>query len=313
MYPEHLAAARQKFAVTRQAIEVFARLFGEYPFLNEKYGMAEFPWTGAMEHQTMTSIGDRIVGSATNTGQFTIAHELAHQWWGDLVTMKTWDDIWLNEGFATYCEVLFAERFLHLDPGEVMSNGYDDGKVFGALGGTVTAENVDDPFDDTAAIYTKGGWVLHMLRHVGGDEKFFQALRDYRRRHEFGNGSTGELRESFEREYGSPLDWFFQQWVYAPGRPFYKLSYDFSGPDASGSFSVSVTLKQKQSVVIPGREQMAFVMPLDVTIHFEDGSTETRRVLNDSRTQSYGFATSKRPVSVGLDEGHWVLKKVKGQ
>ena len=313
VYPEHLALARQKFAVTRRAMEIFAGLFGEYPFLNEKYGMAEFPWNGAMEHQTMTSMGERTVGSPTNTGQLTIAHELAHQWWGDLVTMKTWDDIWLNEGFATYSEVLFVEHFLNLDPGEVMSRSYDDGEIFGALGGTVTAENRDDPFDDRGGIYTKGGWVLHMLRHLVGDEKFFRALKDYRARHEFGNGSTSELRESFERQYGQSLDWFFQQWVYAPGRPFYKVSSELTGPDGSGAYTVKATLKQKQSITIPGRAESVFITPLDLTIHFDDGTTETRVVLNDSRKQKVSFTVSKRPTSVGVDEGHWVLKKVKGQ
>ena len=313
VYPEHLTLARQKFAVTRRAMEIFAGLFGEYPFLNEKYGMAEFPWNGAMEHQTMTSMGERTVGSPTNTGQLTIAHELAHQWWGDLVTMRTWEDIWLNEGFATYSEVLFVEHFLGLDPGEVMSRSYDDGEIFGALGGTVTAENRDDPFDDRGGIYTKGGWVLHMLRHLVGDEKFFRALKDYRARHEFGNGSTGELREAFERQYGQSLDWFFQQWVYAPGRPLYKVSSELTGPDGSGAHTVKVTLKQKQSIAIPGRAQSVFITPLDLTVHFDDGTTETRVVMNDSRKQKVSFTVSKRPTSVGVDEGHWVLKKVKGQ
>ena len=313
VYPEHLTLARQKFAMTRRAMEIFAGLFGEYPFLNEKYGMAEFPWNGAMEHQTMTSMGERTVGSPTNTGQLTIAHELAHQWWGDLVTMRTWEDIWLNEGFATYSEVLFVEHFLGLDPGEVMSRSYDDGEIFGALGGTVTAENRDDPFDDRGGIYTKGGWVLHMLRHLVGDEKFFRALKDYRARHEFGNGSTGELREAFERQYGQSLDWFFQQWVYAPGRPLYKVSTELTGPDGSGAHTVKVTLKQKQSISIPGRPQSVFITPLDLTVHFDDGTTETRVVMNDSRKQKVSFAVSKRPTSVGVDEGHWVLKKVKGQ
>lgn len=312
VYPEHLDLARIKFGVTPRAIEIFASLFGEYPFVTEKYGMAEFPWSGAMEHQTMTSMGQNIVGSVSNSGQTTIVHELGHQWWGDLVTMNTWDDIWLNEGFATYCEVLFNEHYLGLQPGELMSRSYDDGLVFGSLGGTVTAERADDPFDDRGAIYSKGGWVLHMLRHVVGEQKFFEALRDYRATHEFATASSTDLRLAFERAYGQPLDWFFQQWVYAPGRPSYKVSTAIDGPDVSGQYDVQLTIKQKQSVVIPGRDSSVFIMPLDVTLHYEDGSRETRVILNDSRKQRFHLSSARRPVSIGIDEDHWVLKKVKG-
>jgi aminopeptidase N len=312
-YPEHLQQAQQKFEVTRGAMEIFAGLFGEYPFLNEQYGMVEFPWGGAMEHQTMSSISDRIVGSVANSGRTTIVHELGHQWWGDLVTMKTWDDIWLNEGFATYCEVLFAERFHNLEPGDVMRQSYDDGLVDGRLGGTVTAENPGNPFDDRGAIYTKGAWVLHMLRRLVGDEKFFLALKDYRARHQFGNSSTSDLREAFERQYGGPLDWFFQQWIYAPGRPSYKFSWDLSGADATGVHTIRVTLKQKQDIAIPGRQASVFIMPIDVTVRFDDGTTETRVLFNDARKQKFNLTFSKRPSSVGLDPDNWVLKKLKGQ
>jgi len=311
VYPEHLALAQQKFAVTRRALEIFAPAYGEYPFLSEKYGMAEFPWGGAMEHQTITSMGASIVGSATNNGELVIAHELAHHWWGDLVTMKTWDDIWLNEGFATYSEVLFFERYLNIDPGELMSRSYDDGKVFGNLGGTVTAESLDNPFNDRGAIYAKGAWVLHMLRHILGDQAFFDSLKDYRERFAFGNASTRDLQQVFEAHYGSSLDWFFQQWIYATGRPFYKVSTDVSTLDPSGGYVARVTIKQKQSQQIPGRVESVYIMPLDVTIHFEDGSSATQSVRNDSRKQTFLFAASKPPVDVVIDEGHWVLKKLK--
>ena len=311
VYPEHLGLAQIKFGVTRRALEIFAPLFGEYPFLTEKYGMAEFPWGGAMEHQTMTSMGSNIIGSLSNSGELVIAHELAHHWWGDLVTMKTWDDIWLNEGFATYSEVLFFERYQDIDPGELMSRSYDDGKVSGNLGGTVTAEDLDNPFDDRGAIYTKGAWVLHMLRHVVGDAAFFDALKDYRGRHGFGNASTRDLQQVFEEHYGSTLEWFFQQWIYATGRPSYKVSTDIEAPDQSGNYTVSFVIKQKQSQSIPGRSQSVYIMPLDLTIHYVDGSSETRQVWNDARKQTFRFTLSKRPINVSLDEGHWILKKLK--
>ena len=312
VYPEHLLLARQKFAVTRQVMEIFAPLFGEYPFLTEKYGMAEFSWTGGMEHQTLTSLGANVVGSQISSSQSIIAHELAHQWWGDLVTMRTWDDIWLNEGFATYAEVLFAERFANLDPGELMSQSYDDGQVFGRLGGTVTAENLADHFDDTGAVYRKGGWTLHMLRHLMGDERFFATLKDYRQRFAFGNASTADFEQVCEDHFGDKLDWFFQQWIYAPGRPVYKVASEISPAGAEGNYTARIVIKQKQSQEIPGRADGVYIMPLDITVHYADGTSETRIVQDDKRKQVFTLALSKRPVSFGLDEGHWVLKKVKG-
>jgi aminopeptidase N len=311
VYPEHLALAQQKFAVTRQTMEIFAPLYGEYPFINEKYGMAEFPWNGGMEHQTLTSLGSSIIGSPTNSALTIIAHELAHQWWGDLVTLRTWDDIWLNEGFATYSEVLFLERFAQLNPGSVMNFSYDDGEVFGRLGGTVTAENLDDPFDDTGAVYRKGAWALHMLRHLMGDEKFFATLKDYRQRFAFGSASTKDFQQVCEEHYGDKLDWFFQQWIYAPGRPVYKVTREISAADAAGNYTISLVIKQKQTHAIPGRSDSVYIMPLDVTIHYADGTSETRVVRNDKRKQTFTFSVPKQPASVGLDEGHWVLKKVK--
>jgi aminopeptidase N len=310
VYPEHLAIAQQKFTVTRRAMEIFAPLFGEYPFLSEKYGMAEFPWSGGMEHQTLTSMGSNIIGSS-GTNQSIIAHELAHQWWGDLVTLRTWDDIWLNEGFATYSEVLFFERFSNMDAGELMSRSYDDGKPSGRMAGTVTAENLDDPFDDTGAVYTKGAWVLHMLRHLLGDQAFFDALKDYRQRFAYGNASTSDFERVCEDHYGAKLDWFFSQWIYARSRPLYKVSTGISPADQQGNYTVTLTVRQKQSQDIPGRADSVYVMPIDVAIHYDDGTRETKVIKNDARKQTFTFSVSKRPVAVGFDEGNWVLKKLK--
>jgi aminopeptidase N len=311
VYPEHLELARLKFAVTRSAMEIYAGLFGEYPFLGEKYGMAEFPFGGAMEHQTITSISSSLVASVNSSNQATIVHELAHHWWGDLVTMRTWDDIWLNEGFATYSEVLFFERFAGLAPGELLSKSYDDGVVDGALGGTVTAENLDKPFDDQGAIYRKGGWVLHMLRHVLGDQKFFAALKQYGTRYAFSNASTADFQQVCEGFHGASLDWFFKQWIYAPGRPVYKVSSDISPADANGNYAVTLVVKQKQSHEIPGRENGNYIMPIDITVHYADGTNETRVVFNETRKQRFTITVPKQPVSVGFDEAHWILRKVK--
>jgi aminopeptidase N len=313
VYPEHLEKAQQKFAITRRAMEIYASLFGEYPFLDEKYGMAEFQWTSSMEHQTMTSLAERVITS-DSSGYGTIVHELAHQWWGDLVTMSSWQDIWLNEGFATYSEVLFYERFYNLTAGALMSSSYDDKLVYGRLGGTVTAENADNPFDDSGAIYTKGAWVLHMLRHLLGDKKFFTMLQQYAETHAFANASTMDFQKACEAAYGAPLDWFFQQWIYTQGRPVYKISSEIS-PLGGGNFNIFLSIKQTQTHTIAGRTgeaALAYRMPLDVVIHYVDGTSETRVIENDVRKQKYNLTVSKVPTGIVLDENNWVLKKVKG-
>ncbi|HXG65243.1 MAG TPA: M1 family aminopeptidase, partial [Blastocatellia bacterium] len=221
----------------------------------------------------------------------------------------------LNEGFATYSETLFFERFYNLAPGRIMSQSYDDHKVFGRLGGTVYAENLNNPFDDTGAIYTKGAWVLHMLRHIMGDEAFFAALKEYARNHAYANASTEDFRQVCESHYGEPLDWFFQQWVYAPGRPIYKVSSRITPGNSAGEYDIRLTIKQKQTHAIPGRAQelsQVYIMPLDVTIHYADGGSETRVVRNDARNQTFTFTVAKQPVRVAVDENNWVLKKLKG-
>jgi aminopeptidase N len=313
VYPEHLAQAQQKFPVTRRAMEIFAPLFGEYPFLEEKYGMVEFPWGGAMEHQTLTSLGTRVLDFSEFTVQDFISHELSHQWWGDLVTMKTWNDIWLNEGFATYAEVLFFERHLPIEPGELMARSYDDHEAYGALRGTVYAENAANPWDDSSAIYTKGGWVLHMLRRVLGDERFFAALKDYRARFAFGNASTADFQQVCEGQYGTSLQWFFEQWVYSPARPIYQASYVVRPPDASGQYTVNLNIEQQQTHTILGRtgeSAMVYIMPVDVTLHYADGSSETRTVWNNARRQPFTLTTTRPVTRVGIDEGNWILKEL---
>jgi aminopeptidase N len=309
VYPEHLGQARQKFGATLEAMHIFTPLFGEYPFLGEKYGMAEFPWRGAMEHQTMTSMGSSIVGTPGSTGRFVIAHELAHHWWGNLVTMKNWGDIWLNEGFATYSEALYYEGATGSPASEYMLD-MDDGQVNGRLGGTVFAEDEDDPFDDRNAIYDKGGWVLHMLRHVLGDEKFFAALRLYGQRHGFGNASTLDFQQVCEELFGGPLDWFFRQWVYSRGRPVYKASMKTEGPDLFNNYTVTLTIKQKQSHNVADREKSFYIMPIDVTIYGE-GVKKKVVVFNDARKQSFTINVPFSPRRAAIDEDNWILKKVK--
>jgi aminopeptidase N len=304
VYPEHLDRAQRTFPVTREALRLFAELFGEYPFLAEKYGMAEFPWGGAMEHQTMTSIGSSALMSVD-----TIVHEAAHQWWGNMVTPRTWHDIWLSEGFATYGEVLFRERMYGADPGQLLRQR-DDGLASGRLRGTVYAEDATDPFDDIPAIYTKGAWVVHMLRYLLGEDRFFAALREYGRRFAYANASTEDVQRVFSEFYGASLEWFFEQWVYAPMRPIYAFAWSVR-PEGAG-YRLRLSLEQRQTHLVPRRDPTRppiYIMPVEFTLRYVDGTMEVRRVWNQARREEFTFLLERPPVSVTFDERGWILKE----
>ncbi len=294
-YPEHLAEAMSRWAFTPQAITHLAGLFGEYPFLNEKYGMVEYPWAGAMEHQTLTSMGDYFQVTPAST-DWVIVHELAHQWWGDLVTCGTWRDIWLNEGFATYCEALWAE-----------AQGGPD-----SLRAVMLAKSSDhfpgscyDPdFIFNSTVYRKGAWVLHMLRHVMGDQDFFAALRLYAERFAYGNAVTEDLRGVCEEAFGQPLEWFFRQWVYGTGQPRYRARWDPIAATPGDSTLVAITIWQSTT----GPDY--FKMPLDARFALAGGGAFSTVLWDSLPEQQFIVAVPGRPLDLAIDPDRWVLGKV---
>ena len=143
LMPENAAANAPRLSAMKDHIAVLASLFGEYPFVDTKYGIVSSWFSGGMEHPTMTSIGENILSNIPRNITVLLVHELSHQWWGDRVTMRTWDDIWLNEGFATYCEVLYLEKALGRNPGQTLSTAYDDGLYGGRLAHAVVADPAD--------------------------------------------------------------------------------------------------------------------------------------------------------------------------
>jgi len=224
VYPEHLAEAEEDFNITVDAIQYFSSIIGEYPFIDEKYGMAEFTWGGAMEHQTCTSYGQGLI-SGNHRYDSYLVHELAHQWFGDLVTMKRWSHIWLNEGFASYSEALW---FGHVGGEQAYfdyMNEFDQG-LFPTSVFVYDSTNIGELFSRT--VYDKGAWVLHMLRHVMGDSAFFDALINYKDVFAFGTATTEDFRDVCEVEYGHDLNWFFDQWVYGRYRPSYEFVWSDS-------------------------------------------------------------------------------------
>ncbi len=299
--PEHVAPNRARVASMVRHLEVLASLFGEYPYLDTKYGIVEGSFSGGMEHPTITLIGASLLGNPSRDLTDLLVHELAHQWWGDEVTMRTWDDIWLNEGFATYAEVLYHERASGLPPGFRLTSRYDDGLYAGQLGPSVVAPP-SDPFRYTGAVYDKGAWVLHMLRRRVGDGAFFAAVREYRKRHERGSATRADLRAVFEEVSDRDLKQHFDQWVETPYRPVLRATFR----NVSGGAEVNVRQVQAHAVVHPQpgpSDAPHYVFPLTLRLFTANGGskTETVEVTRADETFFVPLDGGSAAVEVALD------------
>lgn len=221
IYPENYNSAVTAVAQTLPIMNLFETLFEPYPFRNEKYGHAQFGWGGGMEHTTVSFMGSFSRG--------LIAHELAHQWFGDKITCGTWKDIWLNEGFATYLSALVIENLDGL-------NAFVAQKV--SLVNSITSNPsgnlylTDAQLTDVGRIfssrlsYNKGAMVLEMLRFKMGDTAFFQAIRNYLADPNlaYDYAVTTDLKSHLELVYGQSLTEFFNDWVYNQGYPTYTIT-----------------------------------------------------------------------------------------
>jgi len=284
------------WAITPYAIGVFANLFGQYPFINEKYGMANFEWGGGMEHQTVTSMSGDWFGYY----EPVVVHELSHQWWGDMITCNNWHDIWLNEGFASYCEALYYE----VKSGEAQYHSYMAGMDY-PYGGTIyiyDTTNVNVIFG--SIVYDKGAWVLHMLRHIVGDSTFFDILRTYyNSQYKFKDVTSDQLRELCETVSGKDLAYFFNEWLYGTYRPTYQWTYMNELDPSDGKYWTFVSLEQTQS-----SPPLVFTMPVDLKFTFSVADTATTTIFNDVRRAVYIFKNDVPPIDMALDPDAWILK-----
>ncbi len=294
-YPERLTDALLYWPVTVDQIDFFAETFGEYPFVDEKYGMAHFTWGGAMEHQTVTS----ATGGDFGFSPYLVAHELAHQWWGDMVTCRDWHHIWMNEGFASYCEALWEEY----DKGPVAYRNYMDGMAYYASGRVYMDDTTNANGIFASRVYDKGAWVLHMLRGVLGDDDFFTLLRTYYNdpNHQYKDVTTEDFQALAESVSGMDLDFFFQEWVYGYYYPRYAFSW-MSEPRQDNFYNIYVHVRQYQT-----SSPQVFEMPIELKLNGL-GGTPVNTIWNDQREQDWAFVVPSVPTSIGFDSDHWILK-----
>lgn len=272
--PEHFEAAKIDFAEHLDMMKTLSELFGEYPFIKEKYGVAEFLWNfGAMENQTITGIGYAFIGG-NDFFKDTYVHELAHHWWGNSVGPKTWNDIWLNEGFATYSEALYAEA----KHGKDALNAKMQSKFSDNFRGTLYAPK--DLFGET--VYDKGAWVLHMLRYEIGDSSFFKSLHNYYDLYKYSNASVEDFKSVCEHNSGMNLDKFFDQWIYK-GTDNIFCSYTFSFADEGIMKECVLDIYQEPQVY----EEFHF--PLEIRFDFVNGSSSIQKVYVNQMKEEFTF------------------------
>ena len=285
----------EEIRATGPMITSFSRLLIDYPFSEEKYGHAMAPMGGGMEHQTMSTMQDFDF--------FLVAHELAHQWFGDYVTCGNWQDIWINEGFASYFEYIAAQEIL----GQEAADGWMGNAMSIALSETagsvyVPEEEVENTFRlfDFGLSYKKGAILLHMIRfHLNDDDLFFRSLRTYLE--ERGNGlSTGqEFREVLERVSGTDFSCFFDQWYYGEGFPRFNIQWAMKG-DSLNVFS-------EQTTTAPAVTPF-FQTPFELELTYTDGSASRVRLLQEEPEQSFSVPVGEIVTRVRFDPDGWLLK-----
>ncbi|MBK6765504.1 MAG: M1 family metallopeptidase [bacterium] len=293
VYPEKLTQSIADFEIMPEAITVLTERFGEFPFLDEKYGHSMFRWSGAMEHQCNTSYGRSIV-NGLGTYDWILVHELGHQWWGDMVTLADWPHIWLNEGFASYSEALWFE---HLGGANGLRDYMVNGQPVSDPSGPVV--NPSSLFDGNT-VYNKGAWVLHTLRGaINNDSLFFAGLREYRARYEYGAATTDDFIAAMNDIVGYDIEPFIHAYLYEVNRPTYRYSYGTGTVD--GVLRTAVRLRQ-----IHATPAVPFVNRCE--LRFGGAQTVTQSALCGDYREEYTFDMGHSPTSLTFDPNAWFLK-----
>ncbi len=300
------------FSETKSMMEFFSKVTGQpYPYPKYAQVVVERFTFGGMENTSMTTLIDLALHDEHARPNYQpeglLAHELAHQWFGDYVTMKAWPHIWLNEGFASYFDPLwFEHRYGKEEFQQKMiaeADGYfeEDANSYRRPIVTTKFALPEDMFDRHT--YEKGACVLHMLRYVLGDDLWWKAIRHYVKKHAAQNVETADFKQAIEEATGKALDWFFAEWVYKAGHPEFEVSWSYD--DAAKL--VAVTVKQKQEV-----KDLTPLFRMPVEIHVADGeASRTEKVEVRDKEQVFHIPFKAKPAYVVFDPDNWVLKKLK--
>ena len=297
--PAYLNSVKSNLDKTPAFIEKLSELYGLYPFKNEKYGHCLADIGGGMEHQTMTT--------TSNFGLSVIGHELGHQWWGDNVTCARWNDIWLNEGFATYTEYLLIEKlpaiFLPTTPSGYMQSLHTN--IMSVANGSVYIPDAS-VYDEGRLFsgrlsYNKGAAIIHTLRfEMQNDNLFFQSLQNFQQQYKNSTATGDNFKAVAEITSGKNLTDFFNQWYYGEGYPTYNITYLKANTD-----SISLIINQTVSA---GTITPLFKGLLELKITAASGDT-TILINITSNNQRFNIYSKKIPTGIIVDPNNWIINQ----
>ncbi len=270
----------------------YSNKFGAYPFAKEKFGIVQVPLSGGMEHQTLVNL-------SANFDKYLLAHEMSHQWWGDNVNVGTLHDMWLNEGFASYCEYLTAEAFYPTEAAGKM-NTYHATALGSSAGRVYAADTSDFTTIYNGMVYDKGAAILHTLRfEVNDDTKFFAALSKYQQTFSGKNVNVPIFKAFMEKEWTMDLTSFFEQWYNGYGYPTFKASWN----------STAQGLLIKSIETTSSNKTPFFKTHLEFKVSTTGKPDTIVRVFQDENTKVFSFPTLKNATNITIDPNNWIVNK----
>lgn len=294
VYPENRLEGFSDYKVASKVLAYFIDNIGPYSFAKLANMQAKTQWGGLENAGTIAYFEDSVTGE--NTVEALIAHEIAHQWFGNSATENSWNHVWLSEGFATYFSILYLEHVygdekrkdeLALDRKQVID-------YYRQNPSPIVDLTIKDPMRVLSInSYQKGGWVLNMLRHKLGDEIFWKGIRDYYKSYRNANVLTIDFQKAMEEASGENLDSFFQQWLFTKGHP--EIKWDWSYEKGK----VKINLKQVQ-------EHHTFHFPLEIGI-VQDDAIKIEKVLVDEQSEMFEIKWDTEPDTIVLDPDYWLL------
>lgn len=296
---------------TPAMIDLFSKKLGvNYPWEKYAQSMVDDFVAGGMENSSATTNTSTSLEHPKLTSEFTtgedplISHELGHQWFGDLVTCKDWGDIWLNEGFATFMETVWAESHFPKDQSEYerWSSARDWFQQSNLYSKPIVRHDFDDSSEFDGNAYGKGGWVLYMLRNQLGEDAFYRGLKHYLEVNRGKNVVTADLARAIEEATHVSVDQFFTQWIYGAGAPKFDLSYTYD--DAKHQVALTVKETQKRE----GRVGL-FRIPTEVEVTTSSGP-KLYPITISKEAETFSFPADSAPLLVLFDKGGHVLKSV---